>query len=97
VTSHSPQQHNAPQLSSRIERILAYMVAALVGLSVLAFVAVLIGTASGVGANDGFSQGGWPIILVLPLIALPLGFLLLIALLVTSGVRRGHEARTNRL
>jgi hypothetical protein len=72
------------------------MVAAVVGLSILAFVAVLIGTSAGVGNNDGFSQGIWPIVLTLPLFGLPIGFVLVIALLGTSAVRRSREARANR-
>jgi hypothetical protein len=77
----------------RAERVLAYMVAATIGISILAFLAVMIGTLAGVGANDGFSQGVWPVILVLPLIGLPLGFILLIALLILNGVRRARESR----
>jgi hypothetical protein len=72
------------------------MVAAVVGLSILAFVAVLVGTSAGVGNNDGFSQGIWPFVLTLPQFGLPAGFVLLIALLVTSAVRRSREARANR-
>lgn len=85
-----------PHATSRIERILAFMVAGVVGVSLLAFIAVLIGTAVGVGNNDGFSQGIWPIVLTFPLFGLPLGFLLVIAVLVISAVHRGRAARTNR-
>ncbi|MGR0220943.1 hypothetical protein [Agromyces sp. ZXT2-6] len=82
-----------PVTDHRTERILAYMVAATVGLSILAFFAVMIGTLAGVGADDGFSQGIWPFVLVLPMIGLPIGFLLLIALLIVNGVRRSRESR----
>ena len=44
------------------------MFAAIVGLSILAFIAVMIGTAAGAGADDGFSQGVWPFIIMLPLV-----------------------------
>ena len=44
------------------------MFAGIVGLSILAFIAVMIGTLAGAGANDGFSQGIWPIVLMLPLV-----------------------------
>jgi hypothetical protein len=69
------------------------MVAGVVGLSILAFLAVILGTAAGVGANDGFSQGIWPAVLTLPLFGLPIGFLLVIALMIVSGLRRAREAR----
>ena len=82
-----------PHDSGRLEKILAYMVAGVVGLSILAFLAVILGTAAGVGDNDGFSQGIWPAVLTLPLFGLPLGFLLVIALMVISGLRRAREAR----
>ena len=77
----------------RAERVLAYMFVAIVGLSILAFIAVMIGTAVGAGANDGFSQGIWPLVLTLPLFGLPIAFLLLIALLIVNGVRRARAGR----
>lgn len=85
--------NQTPVTDHRAERVLAYMVAATIGISILAFLAVMIGTLAGVGADDGFSQGVWPVILVLPLIGLPLGFILLIALLILNGVRRARESR----
>ncbi len=77
----------------RAERVLAYMFVAIVGLSILAFIAVMIGTAVGAGENDGFSQGIWPLVLTLPLFGLPIAFLLLIALLIVNGVRRARAGR----
>ena len=77
----------------RAERILAYMFIGVIGLSILAFLAIMFGTLAGVGENDGFSQGVWPLVLTLPLFGLPLAFLLLIALLVVNGVRRARESR----
>ena len=85
--------NQTPVTDHRAERVLAYMVAATIGISILAFLAVMIGTLAGVGANDGFSQGAWPVILVLPLVGLPLGFILLITLLILNGVRRARESR----
>lgn len=72
------------------------MVASVVGLSVLAFLAVIIATALGVGQNDGFSHGIWPPIFILPLYGLPLGFVLIIALMISVGVRRSRQARRDR-
>ena len=82
-----------PNDPARLEKILAYMVAGVVGLSILAFLAVILGTAVGVGDNDGFSKGIWPAVLTLPLFGLPLGFLLVITLMIVSGLRRAREAR----
>ena len=69
------------------------MVASVVGLSILAFLAVIIATAMGVGANNGFSRGIWPPIFILPLYGLPLGFVLIIVLIISVGVRRSRAAR----
>ena len=82
-----------PNDPARLEKILAYMVAGVVGLSILAFLAVILGTAVGVGDNDGFSKGVWPAVLTLPLFGLPIGFLLVITLMIVSGLRRAREAR----
>lgn len=79
-----------PITDVRIERILAFMVASAIGLSIIAFLAVIIGTAAGV---TDFSVGVWPVAIVLPAIGLPLGLVLVIVLIIVSGVRRGREAR----
>ena len=72
------------------------MVAAVVVLSILCFITLIAGTALGAGNNDGFSQGLWPTVITLPLFGLPVGFVLIIVLMVLSGVRRSREARENR-
>lgn len=73
--------------ASRLEKVLAAMVAAVVGLSVLAFFAIIIGTWSGMQRQD-FAEGLWPTITLLPLFGLPAGFLAIIALLIVSTRRR---------
>jgi hypothetical protein len=87
--------NDTPISVHRVERILAFMVAAAVGLSILAFLAVIIGTGVGLKAAD-FSGGIWPVVFFLPLVGLPLGLILIIALIVTSGIRRGREAKDAR-
>jgi hypothetical protein len=79
-----------------VERVLAYAIAALVVLSLASFIADIAGTASGAAENDGFGRGLWPVVLIFPLVALPLGFALVITLLLMNVVRRGREARANR-
>jgi hypothetical protein len=68
------------------------MIAAIIGLSIIAFVAVIIATAVGLNAED-FGQGLWPAVLNLPLVGLPIGLVLIIVLLVLSMRRRSREAR----
>lgn len=81
--------------TSLFDRAVAYIIVVLVVLSVASFVAVIIGTQSGVGADDGFSQGIWPAVLLFPLFALPIAFLLLVVLLVRGVSRRNRLARPN--
>lgn len=73
--------------ASRLEKILATMVAGTVGLSVVAFLAIIIATWAGFDRTD-FAQGVWPVVTMLPLIGLPVGFVLILVLLVVSTRRR---------
>lgn len=82
-----------PEPTRRLERVFAYMVAAVIGASILAFIIVIIGTVVGAGADDGMSQGAWPFIFMFPLVGLPIGFVLIIALMIISSVRRSRGAR----
>ncbi len=66
------------------------MVAGAIGLSVIAFISVIVGTAVGV---TNFSDGLWPTVIVLPAVGLPIGLVLMIALIIVSALRRGREAR----
>lgn len=79
-------------MSHRLERVLAYMVAGIIVLSLASFVALLVGTSMGLERED-FTQGLWPVVTILPLIGLPIGFVLIIALLVVSAVRRGRAVK----
>lgn len=90
-TVTDPQQHNA----SRFERILAFMLLALVLLSVGTFAAIMVGTMQGMGSDD-FVNGIWPVIVMVPYIGLPLAILLLIVLMISSAVRRARESRQDR-
>ena len=85
-----------PQAASRVQRILSYIVAALVVVSLLCIVAILIGTAAGGFAQQGGGQGIWPTVFLLPLIALPIAFVLLIVLLIVSARARGKAAKDAR-
>ena len=82
--------NDTPVTAHRAERTLAFMVASAVGLSLLSFVAIIVGTAAGV---TNFGEGIWPVVFLLPLIGLPIGLVLIIVLIVVSGLRRGREAR----
>lgn len=79
-------------MSNRLERVLAYMVAGVILLSLASFVALIAGTAAGLERGD-FTEGIWPLVTMMPLIGLPIGFVLIIMLLVVSAVRRGRAAK----
>ncbi|MDJ0336072.1 multidrug ABC transporter ATPase [Salinibacterium sp. G-O1] len=81
---------DTPISDNRGERILAFMIASAVGLSIIAFLTIIIGTATGV---TNFGEGLWPVAIVLPSIGLPIGLILMIVLIVKSGLRRGRETR----
>lgn len=76
----------------RIDRILAFMALGLTVLSIVCFFAIMIATGTGMKQSD-FATGIWPVVGVMPLVALPIAFLLIVALLVMSFVRR---ARANK-
>ena len=77
---------------SRPERILAYMVVTIVAVSIAAFVAVMVGTATGLEQGD-FAVGVWPVVTILPLVGLPIAFLMLITIIIVGAVRRSRESR----
>ncbi|GAA2239898.1 hypothetical protein GCM10009851_26590 [Herbiconiux moechotypicola] len=69
------------------------MVASAIGLSVLAFLAIIIATL--VGVRD-FDSSIWRTIILLPLFGLPIGLVFMIILLVLSTRRRLRDARGGR-
>jgi hypothetical protein len=79
--------------SHRIERILAIAVVTLIALTLVCFIAVIVATPLGAGDNDGFSRGIWPAVLLFQYYGLPIAFVLIVALLVTNGVRRSRAAK----
>ena len=71
----------------RIDRILAYMALGLTVVSIACFFAVIL--AKPLGVTD-LSAGLWPLVVVLPLIALPVAFVMIVVLLIMSFVRRSR-------
>jgi apolipoprotein N-acyltransferase len=87
------KQTRAPQpqeTSNRSERILLYMVGAVIGLSLLSFAVTIVGWLT---LHELPATGIWPIALVLPEVGLPIGLLLIIALIVVVWRRKAHENR----
>lgn len=80
---------NAPVPLNRIERVLTAMIASIVGISIIAIVATIIAASSGVT----MSEGVWPVVALVGYIGLPIAFLLIVAFLIVSTVRRRRLAR----
>lgn len=76
-----PQQ---PAGIGRAERTLAYMFIAIIAVTVLAFLVILLGPLFGVERYEGPL---WQFVFAVPLVGLPIAFLMMIAMLVV-GVRR---------
>jgi membrane protein DedA with SNARE-associated domain len=89
VANKKPVAAPAPPPVSRIQRILGYVVASIVGLAIFSIAAVLIGYAT--STNKG--TGVWQVVDLIPGIALPLAFVLLIVLLIITFVRRSRTAK----
>jgi uncharacterized BrkB/YihY/UPF0761 family membrane protein len=73
---------------NRIERILAFMLGAVVVLTIASVVAIFIGGAAGAAETGGI----WPVLRLLPAIGLPIALVLAIVLIIVMGVRRRRLA-----
>jgi len=67
------------------------MIAGIIGASLLCFLAVIIGTFAGV-TRQQFGIGAWPVVSAFPLFGLPVGFLMILALLLMNLRKRAKEA-----
>lgn len=72
------------------------MAVAVVAIALIALVTLLIAAASGMIGMD-FAVGAWPVIGLLPLVGFPTGIILILALLITTTVRRARGARADNV
>ncbi|MGY6498437.1 MAG: hypothetical protein ACXIUP_09450 [Microcella sp.] len=79
-------------MGNRVERVLAYLVAVVIVISLGCFIALMSAVSAGLDPRD-FSSGVWAWVTMLPLISLPIGFGLIVALLIVSAVRRSRAAK----
>ena len=79
---------NPRQTTPLIERILVAVFVLGVVVSVGTFFAIMIATALGSGANNGFSAQPWPLVFMIPYVMLPIAMLALIALFVVNRRQR---------
>jgi TRAP-type C4-dicarboxylate transport system permease small subunit len=76
-----------------IERVLAYAIMLLIGVSVISFLAVLIAGLNGVERED-FTTDLWPLLTWVSYVGLPVGLALLITLLIINMRRRARQNGT---
>lgn len=78
--SKRPAQSEQPPVS-RLERVLGAMVVSTIGLSIICFLAVILGTGI---FHAVVTEGIWPIVIAFPLVGLPIGFILIVTLIVVN-------------
>lgn len=85
-------QSSGPEVPvRRVDRILAFTALGLAAASMICFFAIIIGSAAGMD-QSAFGRGPWPFVAAIPLWGLPLAFVLIITLLITSFARKGRAA-----
>ncbi len=84
--------NQTPIPPTRLTRILVYMMIAVLAISIICLFAVPIGTATGMQGAD-FTVGIWPTITVMPLVGLPIAFVLIIVLTILNARRRIKDAQ----
>lgn len=82
----STESNNA----SVLEQILAYAALTIIGVAVVSFFATLIAALSGVDQSV-LTDGFWPFITWLGYVGLPIGFVLIITLIIITRRRRKRE------
>lgn len=75
---------------SRLERILAYAAVTIIALAVLAFFVTLIIGLTDTG-RETLASGGWPLVLWTSYVGLPIGFVLIVILLIVNNRRRAKD------
>lgn len=78
---------------SLFERILAYATITIIVVALGSFFATLI---VGMANREAVAEGLWPVVYGISLFALPIGFVLLVLLLVVAQMRRSRDARLGK-
>lgn len=87
-------QNSQPDVPIRgLDRFLAFTALGIAAASVICFFVIIIGTAVGMDRRD-FGEGLWPVVAAIPYWGLPLAFVMIIALLVMSFIRKGRASRS---
>lgn len=91
--SHKPRPDATPETGpSGAQRVLAFMFAAVCGVSILALLSLIVAGA----IRADITTGIWPFVLVLPIPGFAVAFALMFALLILTAVRRSRAAKEAR-
>jgi hypothetical protein len=72
---------------------LAFIIAGLVIVALISIFSVLIGAAAGAGHDEAAGKGIWRTLEILPALALPLAFAILIVFFILNAVQRSRANR----
>jgi hypothetical protein len=86
----APKRTPEPATFNRTERVLAFMVAGVFGVS---FVCVIIMIVAWLTVGQISGSGAWPLITTLPLIGFPIGMVIMFVLLGVTWTRKARENR----
>ena len=81
--------------ASPVERVLASLSLSIIALAVLSFVATLIAGIAG-ASREALATGFWPVVVWVSYVGLPVGFVLIIALLLLSRRRRLRDLKNEK-
>ncbi|MGV2902072.1 multidrug ABC transporter ATPase [Microbacterium sp. AGC62] len=85
-------QNSEPEVPiRRVDRFLTFGALGIAAAAVVCFFAIIIGTWVGMD-QEAFGHGVWPLIAAIPYWGLPLAFVMIIALLTMSFIRKGRAS-----
>ncbi len=93
ANSNKNQTAKAPvEEVTRLQRLLMYVGGSVLGLGIASLFALIIGDFTARQAIEE-NQGVWPVVAFMPLLAIPAGFLALLALMIITFRRRAQAAK----
>lgn len=90
MNAPTPSTDLAPR---RSDGVIAYTALAIAVASVLSFFAIMIASTQFTRESGAFEQGVWPIVSAVMMFGLPIAFVLIMYLVISSMVRRSRAAK----
>ncbi|HEX4058009.1 MAG TPA: hypothetical protein VHX87_06815 [Galbitalea sp.] len=87
-----PKSVDPAEAVTRLQRVLMYVGGSVLGLGIASMFALIVGDFTARQAIED-NQGLWPVVAFMPLLAIPAGFLALMALIVITFRRRAQAAK----